>query len=224
MNWVVASVPYVGDLESVKSFATHMPSKFPINGQWMSFIAMVTAAGLYWIVSLLTCREDFNMDQMLHRGQYALDPKAAAAVTAAVPKGFTLRKFLGIDHQYSRGDKVISYSLFTWKMFWLAVGAIITLWNLVNIWPFERWPLSWWSNYWRITSIYIPFVLAIPTTLWFLWGGIRDMRLLFRDLRGVTRHVHDDGTVVGHRNLDEVEAEHVAKSGRKVPPSARSIQ
>ena len=50
------------------------------------------------------------------------------------------------------------------------------------------------------------------------------MRLLFRDLRGVTRHVHDDGTVVGHRNLDEVEAEHVAKSGRKVPPSARSIQ
>ena len=201
MNWVVTNIPFLGDVGVVQGFAANMPAKFPINGQWMYLIAMVSAAGLYVIVSLLTCREDFNMDRMLHRGKYALNPKAQAALPPVL-KGWTFKKFMGIDHQYSKGDKVMSYSLFSWKMFWLAVGAIITLWNLV-----DRWPLSWWSNYWRIHSIYIPFVLAIPTTIWFLWGGIRDMQLLFKDLRSAHREAHDDGTVVGHRNLDEVEAE-----------------
>jgi SSS family solute:Na+ symporter len=212
MNWVVASIPFIGGLDSVQDFAANMPPKFPIHGQWVYFIAMVTAAGLYVIVSLLTCREDFNMDRMLHRGKYALDQKAQAA-PSPVLKGWTFKKFLGIDHQYSMGDKVMSYSLFSWKMFWMAVGAIITFWNL-----FDRWPLAWWSTYWRIHSIYIPFILAIPTTIWFLWGGIRDLRQLFRDLKGVTRHAHDDGTVVGHQNLDEVEAQERGAAGKHVRP------
>jgi SSS family solute:Na+ symporter len=209
MAWVVASVPVIGDIEAVKVFAANLPPKFPIHGQWMYLIAMLTAAGLYVIVSLLTCREDFNMDRMLHRGKYALDQKAQAALPPVL-KGWTFKKFMGIDHQYSFGDKVMSYSLFSWKMFWLAVGAIITLWNFA-----DRWPLLWWSTYWRVHSIYIPFVLAIPTTIWFLWGGIRDMKLLFVDLRSVARREHDDGTVVGHRNLDEIEVERAAKAGDK---------
>lgn len=212
MHWVVADVPFIGSLAAVQDFAANMPPKFPINGQWMYLIAMLVAAGLYVIVSLLTCREDFNMDRMLHRGQYALDPKAQAALPPIL-KGWTFKKFLGIDQQYSMGDKAISYSLFGWQMFWFAVGAIITLWNLV-----DRWSLSWWSAYWKISSIYIPFILAIPTTIWFLWGGIRDMRLLFHDLRSVTRHAHDDGTVVGHQNLDEVEARKRAAAGKHVRP------
>lgn len=104
----------------------------------------------------------------------------------------------------------MSYSLFGWKMFWLAVGAIITLWNFM-----DRWPLTWWSTYWRVQSIYIPFILAIPTTVWFLWGGIRDMKRLFQDLKSVARHEHDDGTVCGHRNLDEVEANSADKNGAR---------
>ncbi len=201
MHWVIANVPFIGNLDSVKAFVVNMPSKFPINGQWMYLIAMCTAAGLYVIVSLLTFREDFNMDRMLHRGKYALDPKAQADLPPVL-KGWTFKKFFGVDHQYTTGDKAISYTLFGWKMFWLAVGTIITLWNLV-----DRWPLTWWSTYWRVHSIYIPFVLAIPTTIWFLWGGIHDLRLLFKDLRSAQRQAHDDGTVVDHRNLDEVEAE-----------------
>ena len=137
-----------------------------------------------------------------------------AAPLASAPTRWTLKKFLGIDHQYDTADKVISYSLFGWKMFWLAVGLVITLWNLV-LW---HWPMSWWSTYWRIHSIYIPFILAIPTTVWFVWGGVRDMRLLFHDLRSVTRHAHDDGTVVGHQNLDEVEAQKRAAEGKPVRP------
>ncbi|MCC7517809.1 MAG: sodium:proline symporter [Verrucomicrobiae bacterium] len=206
LNWAIAHVPFLGGLEALRNFAQHLPPKFPIHGQWMYFIAMATAASLYVIVSLLTCREDFNMDRMLHRGKYALD-EHGAKMTTTVRTRWTIKKFLGVDAQYTKGDKVITYSLFSWKMFWLAVGAIITLWNFV-----DRWPLSWWSTYWRVNSVYIPFILAIPTTIWFFWGGIRDLRLLFTDLRNVTRKAHDDGTVVGHRNLDEAEAGQTAKA------------
>lgn len=207
MKGVAAHLPVLGDLPAVKNFFANPPAKFPIHGQWMYFISMISAVGLYVIVSLLTCREDFNMDRMLHRGKYARD-EHGAKMSTTVRTRWTFKKFMGVDEQYTKGDKVMSYSLFGWKMFWLAVGAIITLWNLM-----DRWPLTWWSTYWRVHSIYIPFILAIPTTIWFLWGGIRDMKRLFQDLKSVARHEHDDGTVRGHRNLDEVEAEQAAQNG-----------
>ena len=44
------------------------------------------------------------------------------------------------------------------------------------------------------------------TTLRFqrTWGSILDLKKLFARLKIVQRNALDDGTVVGHRNLDEV--------------------
>jgi hypothetical protein len=41
------------------------------------------------------------------------------------------------------------------------------------------------------------------TTVWFIWGGIRDLRRLFKSLKTVNRSDLDDGMVVAHHNLDE---------------------
>jgi SSS family solute:Na+ symporter len=40
---------------------------FPLNGTQISFFATLTAIATYVMVSLLTGKEDFNMDRMLHR-------------------------------------------------------------------------------------------------------------------------------------------------------------
>ncbi len=171
--------------------------KFPINSQWMNLIAVVSAIVVYLVVSLFTCREDFNMDRMLHRGIYAKDPVGVAA-GGAPPTGFQWGKLIGIDENFTRSDKAISVSVFSWKIFWFIAGFVMLAWNLLN-----RWPLKWWSWYWFVSSVIIPLLLAAVTTIWFTWGGVRDLRRLFASLKTVNRNALDDGTVVNHHNLDD---------------------
>ena len=183
------------------------PDKFPINGQYMFFMAMIAAILLYVIVSLLTCREDFNMDAMLHRGRYAPAPQAGDAPALVVPVGLKakLLAIIGIDSNFTLGDKILSISVFSWGMFWFFVFLVVTAWNLLV----ARWTGLTWSHYYHVTGVLIPFGIAVVTCVWFTWGGIRDLRRMFASLRTVRRNAHDDGTVVGHRNLDEAEANNI---------------
>ena len=48
-----------------------------MNAVHVNFVAMLIAVAAYVVVSLLTCRKPHNMDQLLHRGQYAAEPEAA---------------------------------------------------------------------------------------------------------------------------------------------------
>jgi hypothetical protein len=52
-------------------------------------------------------------------------------------------------------------------------------------------------------QIVVPLLVGIVTTVWFTWGGTRDLIHLFRALPHVKRDARDDGTVVNHHNLDE---------------------
>jgi SSS family solute:Na+ symporter len=156
-----------------------LDEKFPINGQWMYFIAMLSAIVLYVVVSLLTCREDFDLDKMLHRQP-----------GAAVKRRWTLGALLGFDEHFTRGDKWVSGGLFAWGMFWFAVCIGGTVWNLIS-----PWPVGWWARYWRITAVWVPLAIGGVTAVWFTWGGVRDLRRLFRSLRTVQRDARDDGTV-----------------------------
>ena len=85
---------------------------------------------------------------------------------------------------------MISASVFTWTMFWWVVFIVVTVWNV-----FSRWPLSWWATYWHYYAIIIPLVIGIVTTVWFLWGGIRDLHELYIDLKTYKSDASDDGTV-----------------------------
>ena len=168
-------------------FIVDNAAKFPVNGQIMFFWAMVTAIALYFIVSLLTCKQDFNMERMLHRGRYAV---ADDKVKIEFEKRWSWSSIIGIDEHFTKGDKMISASVFTWTMFWWIVFIVVTLWNV-----FSRWPLSWWATYWHYYAIIIPLVIGIVTTVWFLWGGIRDLHELYIDLKTYKSDASDDGTV-----------------------------
>lgn len=168
---------------------------FPINGQVLFFLAMVASMVTYVVVSLCTCRVPFDLDRMLHR-----TPGKGVLGAERIPSGpfWWVKKMLGYDAEFTRGDKVISGAVFGWNMFMFCVFIVVTAWNLVSVWP-DRW---WW-NY-NVANIVISLTIATVTVVWFSWGGLRDLVRLFRQLAATRDNPLDDGSVVGHRNADEV--------------------
>jgi SSS family solute:Na+ symporter len=174
-----------------------------LNGAWVSFFAMIAAVITYVGVSLLTCRQEFDLDRALHRGKWAVDESGNPLPPVPKPPR-SWKAILGIDPNFTRGDKVISISLFTWSMSFFAVFIIVSVWQV-----FWRWPTQWWTNYWYIVGILIPLGVTFITTVWFTIGGIHDIRRLFRTLAQTGRNELDDGTV---RTDDaKVEAEDEAR-------------
>jgi SSS family solute:Na+ symporter len=141
------------------------------------------------------------MDRMLHRGAYA-EVKARVdeveAPAAAPVRKWSWGRLIGLDEHFSRSDKWITGGLFWWSMFWFGTWAVGSVWNLI-----QPWPLSVWSTYWHIAGIGLPLVIAVVTSIWFTWGGVVDIRDFFRLLAGEKVNHLDDGTVIGHQNLDE---------------------
>lgn len=187
--------------------ARQFNENFPLNGMQISFFATMIAITLYVVVSLLTCKEDYNMDRMLHRGQYA--KKGVEGDEEAVlekDKKFNWSQIIGIDANFSRADRWITIGLFAWTMIWFVVFLVGTLWNVVLPHLFSSvkpWPTSIWSTFWYWVAIGIPMFWAVVGTIWFTWGGFHDMRLLFKYLRNEKRNALDNGMVVNHQNLDD---------------------
>ena len=46
-----------------------------------------------------------------------------------------------------------------------------------------------------MTSLIIPIIVGCVSTVWFMWGGIRDSRRLFRDLEARVTDASDNGFV-----------------------------
>jgi len=61
---------------------------------------------------------------------------------------------------------------------------------------FFRWPKEWWGWYFYLTSLIIPGLIAVVSTVWFMWGGIRDLKQLFRDLESRKIDNNDNGQVL----------------------------
>lgn len=164
--------------------------EFPIHSQYLSLMVVVIAITVYVTVSLLTCKKDYDMDKLLHRGKYAI---AGEHLAAPEPfwKRFYPAKLFGITDEFTRGDKIITYSLFGWTIFWFFFFLVGTGWNFF-VHPLS---LGWWADYWLITGILIPFLIGIVTTIWFTWGGLYDVKMLFQRLKSEKRDAHDDGTV-----------------------------
>jgi solute:Na+ symporter, SSS family len=163
---------------------------FPINGQYVFTIAMVSSIATYTLVSLATCRKPHDMDKLLHRGRYAVDPVTGEPLNIIRRPDSTWRGIIGIDDESSTIDKFQCLILFSWGAAWTIAFAVVTLWNL-----FWKWPTSWWVNWTLWTSVILAFVISTGTTIWFTFGGVRDLRRLFVRLRKVVVNDLDDGRV-----------------------------
>ena len=101
-------------------------------------------------------------------------------------------KLIGITPEYTRGDRFIAYLVFGYSI----VYSIIIIFLGVVIWnSFSPWPNHWWTVNFLITSLIVPGIVGIVSTIWFLIGGIRDIRQLFIDLADRVEDPNDNGQV-----------------------------
>ncbi len=172
------------------------PEKFPVNSYEIYFIAMLLGIAAYVAGSLATYRRPYNLDRLLHRGIYSID--GARDIESPWRRGNIWRKLLGITPEYTRGDRIITWSVFFYSfVFQLGVTFFgVVVWNFCS-----PWPLKWWSHYFYIVTLLIPAVTGIVTTVWFVWGGAGDMVRLFRDLKAREDNPLDDGRVEGQVSL-----------------------
>jgi SSS family solute:Na+ symporter len=80
-------------------------------------------------------------------------------------------------------------------MLLFGVFLLGTVWNVI-----APSPISVWSYSWFVVGIGCPAAFAL-ITIWFTWGGIRDIRLFFRRLGQERVNDLDNGMVVDHHNL-----------------------
>ena len=166
------------------------PVKFPINSTEISFIAMICSALVYCFVSLLTCRKPYDLDKLLHRGEYNIEHKNEEKLKWTW-KTF-LVKIIGITPEYSRGDRIIAWSVFIYSFIYafLLMFAGVVIWNRIS-----PWPVKWWGVYYFITMLVVGSIIGAVSTIWFMWGGIRDMFRMFRDLAARKADPDDNGVV-----------------------------
>ncbi len=175
-----------------------VPDHFPINSQEIYFLGLLASITSYIVVSLLTGRGAFNMDRMLHRGIYT-----HKGDTPVVHDRLTWRnvvqKFLGITSEYTRGDKILAWSVFIYSMGWgFGSFVVLTIWNV--IFP---WPDTWWAGWFMIQNLIVAGIIGVVTSIWFTIGGTLDLHRLFKRLGEEEINVLDDGRVIGHLSADD---------------------
>jgi solute:Na+ symporter, SSS family len=177
-----------------------IPTKFPINSQEMLLGSMFSSITIYVVISLLSRREVFNMDRMLHRGKYQREGKKIEHGIKNIRDFF--RKIIGINDEYTRGDKIITWSVFIWSFCWnfCCVFLAVVIWN-----TFSPWPMHWWAKWFFFQNFILGGVVAVVSTIWFTWGGTRDLIRMFRALDQKQVNVLDDGRVMGNVSADDVE-------------------
>lgn len=174
------------------------PYKAPVNAVELSFISMLLSIIFYCVVSLLTYRRPFNLDRMLHRGKYNTDGEIEVKSVWTWKNVFS--KIIGITNEYTRGDRIIAWSVFFYSFgFGFCLFLIVIVWNC-----FDSWNMKWWGNYYLIRSLLIPCAIAIVTTVWFFIGGVIDLRRMFRDLKNRQVDNDDNGVVSGHVSLSDM--------------------
>jgi hypothetical protein len=134
---------------------------------------------------------------MLHRGKYAIKGEHEGDVVTP-PTGW---RTLLPSEEFPRSDKIIYWSLLILALFWKLIFIIVTVYHF--IWGTTD---AFWGVYWKVTVIYI-VILGTIGTIWFLIGGMFDMRSMFRILDSSVRNEHDDGRVIGHHNLADEDLE-----------------
>ena len=173
------------------------PHKFPINSREIAFFSQLICIVLYVTISLMRRGPIFNLDKLLHRGEYADEQSRTDQFTHLSKAHFHLRDFIttkiiGITSNYTAGDKVLAWSVFGFSFIYsfglCFVGVVV--WNV-----FFPWPVEWWTAYFFWRYVIISAILGVITTIWFGICGTRDLISLFRELENHSADDSDNGMV-----------------------------
>ena len=153
---------------------------------WLCFVVA-------WVVGFcLDCGSDFDLNRMLHRGQYDVDHDHRAAKDSIKSK---LWAYVGITKEYTLADRIIAMILVVWNAFWVILFIVGTALSMTG-----HLSDGWWPRYWKV-YVWAMFLISVPTTIWYTIGGWFDIQRLFEALATKKRDHRDDGTVVGHHLL-----------------------
>lgn len=158
---------------------------FFINGQMFWGLAMGISALVYYIVSILGGKKEFNMDKMLHRGQYEIEDEIKI-IEKIEKRGW---KAFGMGKEFTKGDKIIYIGTYTWTILWVAAFIYGTIYNLSTDVSDASW-MTFWKVY-----IYANLGASILAITWFSIGGIKDLKDMFKQLGSMKRDADDDGSV-----------------------------
>ncbi|MBE2206023.1 MAG: sodium:panthothenate symporter, partial [Saprospiraceae bacterium] len=80
---------------------------------------------------------------------------------------------IGITPEYTRGDRIIAWSVFFYSVVFMFLFAFVgvMVWNF-----FSPWPIEWWGWYFLVVSLIVPGIAAVVSTVWFSVGGYLDLR------------------------------------------------
>jgi len=210
-NWALHIYPYLernGLVEPLNTFLADISRpfepwiswrmdavKFPINSYEIYFLSMAISLIGYIAGSYLTYKP-YDLDRLLHRGKYA-DKDSITQYHEPFSICGIFRKIIGITPDYTKGDRIIAYSVFIYSF----VYGLVICFFAVFIWnSFQRWPLKGWAINYFITYLLIPIFTGMVSTVWFLWGGIRDLRRLFIDLTKRVENPEDNGQILEHKD------------------------
>jgi SSS family solute:Na+ symporter len=181
------SAMIVGSVVAVGGIAVHQIAPgFPVNGQMFWGLAMAASSLVYVGVSLLTGRRKvFDMDRMLHRGDYLIREEYKVVDQQPV-KGW---KVLGMGREFTRWDKVIYVATYAWTAGWVAVFAVGTVLNLTG-----GGGDAGWMRFWKVyMTIYL--AASVFVIIWFSAGGLVNLKDMVRTLKVMKRDHSDSGFV-----------------------------
>ncbi len=171
--WPGALAPRLAGIFPENAWLAAHADRFPFNGREIMFGAMLAALSSYVLVSLCG-RTRFDLETMLGR-----EARVAHDAASAPRFGWRerLAELVGRGPEFTRGDRWLCRLTMTWTLGWWCVFVVGTIYNLaVDV------PVSSWETFWR-WNIGLSVPLGVFATGWFLVGGARDFRRLFRDLR-----------------------------------------
>ncbi len=168
----------------------HLP-----NGQELWGWAMWICALIYVAVSLIEQAvrpRSFNLDKLLHRGQYAIDGEVEEG-TGTISQRWRL---LGVTSEFGRRDKFLYLVTWGWNLTWVAVFLVGTVYFLTRDVPGGDWS-QWdalWLKFWH-SKIWIELSVAVVVVIWFTLGGVKDVKKLLNSLSSRQVDEKDDGFV-----------------------------
>jgi len=162
----------------------------PLTGQEMTFVAIVCSILSYIFVSLIGQRHGHNMDRLLNRGKYAIDSESESRPQG---KNSWLER-IGLDPEFTCWDRFVTLISVGWPIVWIIIFLGGVALYLLRKAEGEEISDQTWLSFWHGFTIFI-FISAIAVTIWFIIGGIKDMRFLFKHLNTGRTDASDDGRV-----------------------------